>query len=110
MVSSMNRFYFLLLFLLAGFGLEGQTFSTITISTNPNGARFSVDGQVYNYAVTLVWPTGSEHVLDFINGPVQTSTDGLTQYTFGGWVDNAGLLVPPRPYTDHHCESSNYDH
>ncbi len=90
----MNRFYFLLLFLLAGFGLEGQTFSTITISTNPNGARFSVDGQVYNYAVTFAWPTGSEHVLDFIDGPIQTSTDGLTEYQFTGWVDNAGLLVP----------------
>src|SRR5271163_1601204 len=99
MVSSMNRLSILVFFLLTGLGLEAQTFSSITISTVPNGARFSVDSQTYNDAATFVWPTGSEHVLAFIGdanqtNPIQTSLDGLTQYTFNGWVDNAGLLVP----------------
>jgi uncharacterized protein (TIGR03437 family) len=98
MVSYMNRLFFLLLFLLTGLGLEAQTFSSIIISTNPNGARYSVDGQMYNYTQTFVWPTGSEHILQFITdsnqGVLQTTLDGLTQYRFSGWVDNAGLLVP----------------
>ena len=78
--------------------------STITISTAPSGARFTVDGQLYSQAVTLVWPTGSKHYLVFITDPplpnqaantsVQTTPDGGTIYGFNGWNDNTGLLQP----------------
>src|SRR5579863_1524112 len=103
MVSSMNRLCLLVLFSLSGFYANAQTFSTITISTNPGGARFSVDGQPYISAATFNWPAGSSHILAFITDPplpnqssgtVQTSFDGSTAYSFSGWKDNAGLLSP----------------
>ncbi|HEY6392031.1 MAG TPA: hypothetical protein VIX89_12180 [Bryobacteraceae bacterium] len=89
---------------LAGLCLYAQPQSAITISTNPSGARFSVDGQVYIQAQTFVWPKGSKHLLVFILDPVlpnqpantsiQTSVDGNATWSFGGWLDNAGLLLP----------------
>ena len=86
-------------------GLRAQTtLSTTTISTVPSGARFSVDGQVYDQAVTFAWPAGSKHLLVFITDPflpgqqpnvvVQTSPQLDTQYIFGGWQDNAALTQP----------------
>src|SRR5713226_1771709 len=101
MVSSMNRLSLLLFLSFGGLCLEAQNSSTITISTVPAGARFYVDGQLYQHAVTLVWPAGSKHILEFAtdaslsgqgNSTLQTSPDGTTGYVFGGWVDNAGLL------------------
>jgi uncharacterized protein (TIGR03437 family) len=101
MVSSMNRLSLLLFLSFGGLCLEAQNSSTITISTVPAGARFYVDGQQYAHAVTLVWPAGSKHILQFatdasLSGQgstsVQTSQDGTTAYVFGGWTDNAGLL------------------
>ena len=98
----MNRSSILLLVLLTACCLQAQTFSTVTISTVPNGAKFTVDGQVYNLAATLVWPAGSKHIVSFITDPpapnqsglAQTAPDGSAQYVFSGWVDNAGLLIP----------------
>ncbi len=103
MVSSMNRLSLFACLALVGFGLslQAQTSSTITISTVPSGAKFVVDGQLYTGPVTLVWPAGSEHILQFVTDPpvpgqstgdVQTSPNGATQYVFSGWVDNAGLI------------------
>ncbi|MBZ5610614.1 MAG: hypothetical protein LAP38_20310 [Acidobacteriia bacterium] len=69
----------------------------------PNGAKFTVDGQLYISAATLVWPAGSKHIVSFITDPplpnqgttsVQTAPDGSAQYVFGGWTDNANLLIP----------------
>ena len=103
MVLSMNRLLLTVFFAATGICLQAQTFSTITIQTVPSGAKFIVDGQLYSNAATLVWPAGSEHVVAFVldsqSNPqastnVQTSTDGSAAYTFNGWVDNAGLLVP----------------
>ncbi|HTW67260.1 MAG TPA: hypothetical protein VME17_21720 [Bryobacteraceae bacterium] len=98
----MNRFSLLLLLTLGGMCLEAQTSSTITISTNPAGARFTVDGTLYSAAVTLNWPAGSEHTVVFLTDPavagqtnlVQTSLDGGTEYAFNGWVDNLALTQP----------------
>jgi uncharacterized protein (TIGR03437 family) len=98
----MNRLSILLLLSLGGLRLQGQTSSQITISTNPPGARFQVDGTTYGQAVSFSWPEGSEHVLVFITDPpkagttnaVQTSVDGTTEYTFSGWSDNNGLVQP----------------
>ena len=98
----MNRLSLLLLSTVAACCLQAQTFSTITISTVPNGAKFTVDGQVYNQAATLVWPAGSKHILGFITDPpppgqtttVQSAPDGSIKYVFSGWTDNANLLIP----------------
>ena len=98
----MNRISLLALFVLTCFAVEAQTFSTTTIETSPIGATFFVDGQQYNNAATFTWPTGSKHIVSFLLDPaqpnqptgVQTTTDGATQYVFGGWADNAGLLIP----------------
>ena len=103
MVSSMNRISLFTCLSLVGIalGLQAQTSSTIKISTVPNGAKFVVDGQLYTSAITLVWPTGSEHILQFVTDPplsggsnasVQTGPNGQVQYVFSGWVDNAGLI------------------
>src|SRR5258706_10121231 len=102
----MNRFALLSALSLTGLCLYAQapTEGAITISTDPPGARFSVDGQVYIQAQTFVWPKGSKHILVFITDPVlpnqpantsvQTAVDGQTKWSFGGWVGNAGVLVP----------------
>jgi uncharacterized protein (TIGR03437 family) len=98
----MNRSSILLLLSLGGLCLQAQTSSSITISTNPPGARFMVDGTTYIQAANFIWPQGSTHYVVFItNTPlpgqstnaVQTSVDGLTQYTFTGWETNNGLLT-----------------
>jgi uncharacterized protein (TIGR03437 family) len=97
----MNRLSILFLLSLSGLCLEGQTTSGITISTNPSGARFQVDGTTYNAPANFNWPEGSTHYVVFITNPplpgqgtslLQTSLDGLTQYTFSGWQTNNGLL------------------
>jgi uncharacterized protein (TIGR03437 family) len=99
----MNRFFSLLLLTLGGMCLQAQVTSTITVSSNPPGARFTVDGILYYSAVSFNWPEGSEHIVAFVlDAPVagqttnniQTSIDGRTQYAFSGWIDNQGLLQP----------------
>jgi len=100
----MNRFFPLLLLTFGGLCLQAQTTSSITISTNPAGARFLVDGTQYTMAATLNWPEGSEHTVVFLTDPplpgqtgatsVQTAPGGQTKYTFSGWADNLGLLQP----------------
>jgi uncharacterized protein (TIGR03437 family) len=99
----MNRFSLLLLLAFGGMCLEAQTSSTITISTVPSGAAFLVDGTEYTMAAVLNWPEGSEHTVVFLLDPpkpgqgsttIQTSPDGETQYTFGGWTDNLSLTQP----------------
>jgi len=81
--------------------LQAQNFSSITISTAPSGAMFTVDGTSYTHAANFVWPQGSKHVVAFIiNSPAgspaltQTSSDGGTQYAFNTWAANNGLLTP----------------
>src|SRR5271165_2240221 len=102
----MNRLSLLILLTFGGMCLEAQTSSTITISTNPAGARFYVDGTLYSMAATLNWPTGSEHTVVFVTdgltgqagANVQTSLDGGTVYVFNSWVDNLGLTqAGPNP-------------
>jgi uncharacterized protein (TIGR03437 family) len=101
----MNRLSLIALLSVAGIGLQAQTtLSTMTVSTVPSGASFSVDGTVYNRAATFAWPAGSEHFVVFITDPilpgqpantaVQTAPQGDTQYIFKGWVDNLALTQP----------------
>ncbi len=98
----MNRLSILFLLSLGGLCLQGQTSSSIRISTSLPGAKFQVDGTTYTQAVTFNWPAGSEHVLVFVEDPPMAGqstsppvqTDGSVQYTFSGWVDNNGLVQP----------------
>src|SRR5579863_9371193 len=100
MVSSMIRFACFLSTLLCLWPAWAQSSQgQISISTNPPVGQFYVDGLLYTGAATFLWPAGSKHILQFktdvlssAGAVVQTSTDGTTQYGFGGWVDNAGLL------------------
>lgn len=96
----MNRLSILILLSLGGMCLKAQTSSSIRISTNPSGAMFQVDGTTYNAPVTFTWPTGSQHLVVFITDPPingsssAVQTDGTTQYSFQGWVDNNTLVQP----------------
>lgn len=99
----MNRLSLLLLLTFGGLCLEAQTSSSITISTNPPGAHFMVDGTLHTMTATLSWPAGSEHTVVFVEDPplggqvssgVQTSSDGGTKWAFNGWVDNLGFIQP----------------
>jgi uncharacterized protein (TIGR03437 family) len=98
----MNRLSLLLLMSLGGACLQGQTATSITISTNPQGPRFMVDGTTYSQAATFIWPAGSTHYVVFITDPplsgqtsnVQTALNGLAQWVLTGWEDNNGLVQP----------------
>jgi len=97
----MNRLSILFLLSLVGLCLQGQTSSSITISTSLPGPRFQVDGVTYTKAAAFSWPTGSQHIVVFVTDPPISGealnpfqTDGSTQYTFSGWQDNNGLVQP----------------
>lgn len=95
----MQRAKWLILFILISCaGAWAQTISSVEVGTNPIGAAFSVDGVSYLSTQVFLWPEGSKHIINFPytegpNGttlPYQLSSDGLTQFIFGGW--NAGGL------------------
>jgi len=74
-----------------------QTAATgqVSISTVPPVARFAVDGTIYTGAASFFWPAGSKHTLQFLTDfgqTYQSSPDQTAEYSFDGWVDNAGLL------------------
>lgn len=80
---------------------QSTMISSIRIYTTPDGARFYVDGQVYFASQTFLWPAGSRHVVQFplevvdgVTTNYQNSQDGTIRYTFGGWVDSGGNLIP----------------
>ena len=97
---SLNRFLLSLvgsILLATPLWCQSTLYTSISISTNPSGARFTVDNQPYTSTVVFSWPIGSKHTLVFITDPLlpgqtagttfQTSTDGGTVYAFGGWRD-----------------------
>jgi uncharacterized protein (TIGR03437 family) len=98
----MKRFA-LLLFTLVALNLQAQNSSSISIFTSLPGAKFMVDNALYYGSANFNWTSGGKHTLVFVLDSVtppqtvsntQTSSDGGTVYTFGGWTDNAGLLTP----------------
>lgn len=108
-----NRFF--LLFAAVGIStLPAQTLS-FTVSSNPVGASFTVDGQTYSYTAQFQWPAGSKHVVSFVqnqppagsivpnaNGTftgLQLMQNGTEMYTFGGWQDSTGFLAPTQDLT-----------
>lgn len=76
--------------------------STMRIYTDPPGARFIVDGQTYTSSTNFQWPAGSTHVVSFpMDAPAPgstsvtgTQTSDIARYTFKGWMDSNGLLLP----------------
>ncbi len=66
--------------------------TTVTVSPVPDGAYFSVDGQVYNHAMSAIWPASSKHTLS-VDSMVQNGGPTKTQYTFKGWTDAAGPVL-----------------
>jgi photosystem II stability/assembly factor-like uncharacterized protein len=59
----------------------------ITISTNPPGRSFLVDGVVYTSATAFSWTTGSTHSVS-VSSFQQTTN---ARYTFSGWSDGGDI-------------------
>jgi uncharacterized protein (TIGR03437 family) len=87
--------------------------TSFRVFSQPPGARFAVDGTIYTTAASFTWPAGSQHTVRFVQdllptpipiinadptartlSSVQLSPDGGVVYTFSGWTDNQGLLLP----------------
>lgn len=105
----MNRIVFVALFSALSFTAKAQAVSSIVIGSDYPWAQFTVDGQLFSGQATFTWPQGSKHIVEFIDsqgasplGPcvvmpakaIQFSPNGHSAISFGGWQDNAGLLVP----------------
>src|SRR5207244_11558994 len=70
--------------LVAAPAVHAQIQGSVThITPVPDGAYFSVDGQVYTHAASAVWPAGSKHIL-YVGSTTQTLA-AKTQLTFKGW-------------------------
>ena len=64
--------------------------TAIRISTVPDGAYYSVDGQIYTHATTAIWPTGSKHILS-----TDVEQDGIQQkarFSFSNWAFGGSTL------------------
>src|SRR5512138_1291434 len=71
------------------------TVSSVRVYTEPAGASFYVDGQLFAGAATFLWPAGSKHVLNI--EPLQYALGRKTRYTFAGWTDSTGILSVSAP-------------
>src|SRR5579864_145278 len=93
----------ILLALSACCDLSAQTLTSIQIGASVSGPTILVDGVAYTSPQVFTWPTGSEHVVQFvqavdINGsllPYQNNASGNVRYLFVQWVDSTGLLDVP---------------
>ena len=97
------------LFGLAGLRVDGQELVTVNVSTDPTGARYTVDGLQYTGPTSFNWPVGSKHVVSIVS-PTYTSVESalceiesgssFTQYEpgcrarfkFNTWETSAGTL------------------
>lgn len=66
------------------------TIASTQVLTNPGGASFYVDGQLFTSSATFLWPAGSKHTLNI--QAVQQDSITRTSYNFTGWTDSTGLL------------------
>ncbi len=81
---------------------SAQALTAVTISTNPTGPIFVVDGTSYITPQVFEWPIGSKHIVQFplsldSNGnalPYQSGASDSIRYSFGSWSDNNTLLAP----------------
>ncbi|MFN7934141.1 MAG: hypothetical protein U0R19_12495 [Bryobacteraceae bacterium] len=65
---------------------SGGTVS-ITVTTNPVGRSFSVDGNTYTSAQVFNWTQGSQHTI----ATTSPQTVGTTRYQFSSWSDAGGI-------------------
>src|ERR1700731_3555743 len=90
-----------LLMLLASGGIFAPTVG-VTVGLTEVGPVFYVDGQQYSNSQVFLWPVGSKHIVQFpfsVNAlgatlGYQAGTGDTAQWSFGGWADNLGLLIP----------------
>jgi hypothetical protein len=75
--------------------LRSATVSSTTVSTQPSGAVFYVDGQRYTNPATFLWPQGSKHTLNI--DVLQPAVWTKVQYTFTGWSDSTGTSPGSTP-------------
>src|SRR5690348_13216862 len=75
---------------LAGSISAATTVSSTRVFTNPDGASFYVDGQLFTGSATFLWPAGSKHTLNIL--AVQQDPMAKRRYNFTGWTDSTGLL------------------
>jgi len=86
--SCLVLFLFLNALFAAGALRAATTVSSTSVSTEPPGARFDVDGQTYSSSNSFLWPAGSKHTISI---PVsQQPTSAKTRYNFNGWTDSTG--------------------
>ena len=69
---------------------HAQAQSVTTVSANPDGPVFSVDGTNYQHVMSAIWPQGSKHTLS--TQPTQSSPQGV-QYQFNSWSWSGGQLL-----------------
>lgn len=88
--------------LLASGGVVAQSTIGVTVGLTEVGPVFYVDGQSYSNTHIFLWPVGSKHIVQFpysvdLNGNTltyQSGTGDTARWSFGGWIDNPGLLIP----------------
>ena len=66
--------------------------STTRIVPVPDGGFFLVDGQLYQHAISFIWPQGSKHVL-YAPSPNPENPNPSVQYTFQNWQWTGGDLT-----------------
>ena len=102
------------LMLLASGGVFAQSSIGVTVGLSEVGPVFYVDGQTYSNTHTFLWPVGSKHLVQFpfsvdLNGNTltyQSGTGDTARWSFSGWMDNPGLLIPNTAAgADHHSIS-----
>ena len=87
------------LLLILGLPLLAQE-GMVSISVQPIGAPYQVDGTLYYAPTTFVWPKGSKHTLELVsycvNSPVIPVPDICqTRYIPGGWTINDRAIDAP---------------
>src|SRR6476646_7045833 len=90
--------------------LAAQEMVTVRVSTEPSGARYTVDGLQYIQPTSFIWPTGSKHAVTIVSptysntpnsgqcelagssGIIQYDPGCRTRYAFTSWETGAGTL------------------
>lgn len=93
-----------------GLPLMGQQLVSVTISTQPSGARYTVDGEQYMRPTNFLWPVGSKHVVSIVSptfstqpnfgtceepgesGFIQYDPSCRTRYAFASWETSGGTI------------------
>lgn len=71
----------------------------ISVSVEPTGAPYQVDGTLYYAPTSFTWPKGSKHALEVmahcLYSPTQPISDACqTRYAPGNWATSNGPLLP----------------